>query len=356
MADVHDDDDASTSKEAFLRDSTPLLAEPPSFKHQFRYFLVVWTIKIIIAIRIAYLHFFFPTPETRPTFLRTYSCRPNLPVRVFVPESRLEGSQTPLPLLLDIHEGAFATSDASVDDPFCHSWCKRTGMLVVSLNYRKAPVHRFPVPVHDVAAVARAVIDDKTLNIDKTRIIISGFSAGGNLALTACQLPELKGRIKAAISYFPIVDWSASPPHKWAKRLYTENATEAINTAGHAIDWGYVPAGQDRKSALLSPCYADRDELPKYVCLIGAQHDMLCREARDMIYSLAGEKVPEHEDGWNKGWERGTYKWMLAMGVKHGFTDEFRTRQGQGLEQRKKVRDETYASVHKWLEAKVLVS
>jgi acetyl esterase/lipase len=227
-------------------------------------------------------------------------------------------------------------------------------MVVVSLNCRKAPVSRFPIPVLDIAAVASAVIDDTTLNIDQSRVALAGFSAGGKLALTSCQLPELHGKITAAISYFLIVDWSAPPHTKWAERPHTEKASESLNTAGDALDWAYAPAGQDRKAKLLSPCYAEREELPKWVCLIGAQHDMLCRESRDMIYSLAGEDVPEK--GWDQGWERGTYKWILAMGVRHGFKDEFRKKRSRSSKKRKEVCEEVYASVHKWLETKVFVS
>lgn len=80
---------------------------------------------------------------------------------------------------------------------------------------------------------------------------------------------------------------------------------------------------------------------------------MLCRESRDMIYSLAGEEVPE--SGWDQGWEKAKYKWLLAMGVRHGFTDEFRKKRGRQSEIRKQVCEATYASVHEWLETKVLV-
>ncbi|CAD0097307.1 unnamed protein product [Aureobasidium mustum] len=356
MREVQLDEQAEVllSKTFNSRDSTPLPAELANLSCRLRYFLLVWTVKITIAVQLAYLRLFYPTPEIRPTFTKSYPCRPQLPVRIFVPKSRREGDQSSLPLYISIHGGAFATCDASIDDSFCQSWCERTGMIVASLNYRKAPIYRFPVPVIDVAAVARAVIDDGTLNIDKSRIVMAGFSAGGKLALTSCQLPELRGRITAAISYFPIVDWSAPPHVKWAERLYTEKATESLNTAGPALDWAYVPSGQNRKAKLLSPCYAEREELPKWVCLIGAQHDMLCRESRDMIYSLAGEDVPE--TGWDQGWEKGTYKWVLAMGVRHGFTDEFRKKRGQGSAKRREVCEEVYASVHKWLETKVFTT
>lgn len=63
--------------------------------------------------------------------------------------------------------------------------------------------HQFSVRVLDIAAVARAVIDDDFLHIDRSRVVIAGFSAGTKLALTSSQLPELQGRIRAVVSTSP---------------------------------------------------------------------------------------------------------------------------------------------------------
>jgi len=155
-----------------MRDTTPLPAESASFLRQVRHFFLLWSIKLLVAVQLAYLRICYPTPKTRPTFTRIYSCRPSLEVRVFTPKSRVSGDNSLLPLYLSIHGGAFATCDAGIDDSFCTKWCERTGMVVASLNYRKAPIHRFLVAVLDIAAVARAVIDDESLHIDKSRVII----------------------------------------------------------------------------------------------------------------------------------------------------------------------------------------
>lgn len=316
-----------------------------------KFFFIVWFVKAAIALQLKWIHIFHPSPQTQPTFIKSYSCRPSLHVRFFIPQSYTKGS-SPCPLYISVHEGAFVTCDASIDDSFCKSWCERTGMVVASINYRKAPRHCFPVPMLDVAAVSRAIIDDASLNIDKTRVVMGGFSAGGTLLLSACQLPELRGLVKAAVTFFPMVDWSTNPDFKWSQRLYTEKPSERLHKAGWALDWAFVPSGQDRKEKLLSPSYASRDELPPYVCMVAAQHDLLCRDVRDMIYSLAGEEVPEK--GWDQGWEKGSYKWMLVMGVKHGFTDEFRKRGEKDGVERRRICDETYASIHAWLKEKAL--
>jgi acetyl esterase/lipase len=343
-----------------VRDFTPLPAALAPFWTRMSHFFKLWTVKIIVAINLTIFRILWPSPETDPTFTRKYACRPTLPVRIFLPQIDEEkttidsnSDKSLLPLYLDIHGGGYAIGDAAIDDVFCSKWCNRTGMIVASLNYRKTPLHPFPVAVHDIAAVAGAVIDDESLPIDKSKVIIGGFSAGGNMCLTSTLHPELQGRIKAAVSYYPVVDWS-SPPHvKFATRLYTEKKNETLATIGPSLDWGYVAAGQDRKTKLLSPCYASKEELPPYICIVGAQHDMLCREARDMIYSLAGEKMPEA--GWDEGFEKDNYKWMLIKSVRHGFTDDFRKQKGARTEAKRKICDQIYADIHRWLVEKVLV-
>lgn len=337
-------------------DLEPLPAQAVSLVNFLRHLILIWMIKAMTAFRLAYQDFVNKNTIPKPDLIRVYSCRPFLEVRIFLPKSTngtqgiTDDTKPNPPLYIDIHGGAFATCTAIVDDSFCKAWSQRTGMMVASLNYRKSPIHRFPVPVMDIAALARAVLEDETLQFDRKRVVLGGFSAGGTLALSACQLPELQHRIKAVVSFFPIVDWS-SPPHvKFAERLYKDKASEPINSVGPTLDWAYVAAGQDRRAKLLSPCFAAKEELPEWVSLIGAQHDMLCREARDMIYSLAERKVPE--SGWDHGWESGSYKWMLVKGVRHGFTHTHGAPERMS-EFRNNVCEQTYNSIHAWLEQKV---
>ena len=256
------------------------------------------------------------------------------------------------PLYIDIHGGGFAIGDAEMNDHFASSWCKRTGMIVASLNYRKAPLHPFPTALHDIATAARAVIDDESLSIDESRVVIGGFSAGGNLAFAASLLSELQGMVKAVVSYYPILDFTTTPEEKFAIRLNTEKPTELMGATAPAFNWGYVRIGQDKRDKLLSPCFAAQDELPEFVCMVGAQHDALCREARDMVCSLAGEKLDD--ESWEEGFERENYKWILVKGVRHGFAEGLKPGNPQSAWKREKCA-EVYEEVHGWLQEKVLL-
>lgn len=322
----------------------PLPKDLLPFSHRLNCFIWLWLCKLIASIFFIFRRTFYPSPAaTRPTLLKRYPCRPRLQNRVFFPPNYKAGDL--LPLYLDIHGGGFAFGDPQTDDDFCSSWAKRTGMLVVSLDYCKAPLHPFPEPVHDIAAIARAVIDDEALPVDKTKIVIGGFSAGANLALGASQLPELRGSIKAAVSFYPIVDFGHRQDYKLAMRPYKDGPKDALAESGYWFDWGYVHAGQDRRDPLLSPYYAKKAELPPWICVVAAQYDMLRLEAQEWVHRLAGQQQREDQE---VDFEIGTYKWMLALGMRHGFTHN------TGRDRaRKEARDKScqmiYAEIDTWL-------
>ncbi|KAJ9214127.1 hypothetical protein DTO166G4_4184 [Paecilomyces variotii] len=330
----------------------PLLKVRLPFSHRVNCFIKLWLFKLLASTFFFFRRLFKPPPPwTRPTLTKRYACRPMLETRIFFPPDYHR--QTPsrlLPLYLNIHGGGFAFFDARVDDKFCISWAKRTGMLVVSLNYRKAPLHPFPTPVYDVAAVANAILEDETLPIDKSRVAIGGFSAGANLALGASQLPGLKGVIKAAIPYYPIVDFGHPPNEKLASRPYNNGPKENLENMSWWLDWGYVNVGQNRRDPVLSPIYARKEDLPPWIYMIGAQWDMLRLESQDMIHMLAG--LGEREDQ-EAPFEKGTYKWTLAMGCPHAFTHSSEKDPSKRAI-RKQICEDIYNEAHQWLKKSVL--
>jgi acetyl esterase/lipase len=131
-------------------------------------------------------------PSQCPVLTKPYPIRPHLTNRIFIPPTHKPG-QT-LPLYLNIHDGGFALCNSSFDDKWCAHFCNMYGILVVSLDYCKAPSARFPIPVDDVEELVKAVLSDDSLPIDKGRVVMGGFSTGGNLALSVAQAPDLRGK------------------------------------------------------------------------------------------------------------------------------------------------------------------
>ena len=81
-------------------------------------------------------------------------CRRSLAYRLYRP-----ATPGPHPIVVYFHGGGWVLGDAQSDDPFCRDLCRRSGMVVLSVDYRHAPEHRFPAAAEDGHAALRWVAD-----------------------------------------------------------------------------------------------------------------------------------------------------------------------------------------------------
>lgn len=111
---------------------------------------------------------------------------------VFRPPPINRPSKPLRPLHLDIHGGGFVGGVPEYDAAFAQMIARRTGAVVVCPTHRFAPVHQFPAAHDDIDDVIRYLhqhAEDK-FGADPQLMTVSGFSAGGNLALSVSHLPE----------------------------------------------------------------------------------------------------------------------------------------------------------------------
>lgn len=100
------------------------------------------------------------------------------------------GAAGPRPALVDVHGGAWTYFDRTADGYFDHALAA-SGMVVVALDFRQAPAHRFPAPVADVVAGIRFVkANAARLGVDAARVGLIGGSSGGHLLLLAATRPN----------------------------------------------------------------------------------------------------------------------------------------------------------------------
>lgn len=128
---------------------------------------------------------------------------------VYHPPSQHSQSET-RPLHLNIHGGGFLGGLAEGNAPFCRKVSAETGAVVLSTSYRYAPRYTFPVAHEDVQDVADWLIQngERLWGADPTLMSLSGFSVGGNLALSIAQgLARSEFRVKAAVLFYtPVGD------------------------------------------------------------------------------------------------------------------------------------------------------
>jgi acetyl esterase len=94
-----------------------------------------------------------------------------------------------LPAILFFHGGGWVMGSLEGYDLVSRYLCARAGCVVVVVDYRLAPEHKFPAAIDDAVAAYRWLATDATgLGVDPARIVIAGDSAGGNVAAVAAQL------------------------------------------------------------------------------------------------------------------------------------------------------------------------
>ena len=101
-----------------------------------------------------------------------------LPARLYAPST-----EAALPLLLYLHGGGFTIGSVATHDVLCRELARLSGCMVVSLDYRLAPEHRFPAASNDAwDALQWLASHAETLRADPARLAVGGDSAGGTLA------------------------------------------------------------------------------------------------------------------------------------------------------------------------------
>ncbi len=109
----------------------------------------------------------------------------DIPVRTYWPRDIVDGEA--LAVTIYFHGGGFIAGDLELEDSQCRYLCKYAGLLVISVDYRLAPEHKFPAGLNDCYAVICWVADNaEKLGVDREKIIVAGGSAGGTLSIAVC--------------------------------------------------------------------------------------------------------------------------------------------------------------------------
>ncbi len=192
-----------------------------------------------------------------------------IPVRIYRPTGA-----GPLGLLVFYHGGGFALGGLDSHDALCRRIAAENGLLVVSVDYRLAPEHKFPAAVEDASdALAWVAEHASQLGGDPGRLFVMGDSAGGNLSAVVSLLARDAGgpRIAAQVLVYPVVDIAGSHP---SKDLYPDTAVlprEAMDFYSAAYLRQPADAQDPRVSPLLAP---DLRGLPPALILV-AEYDPL---------------------------------------------------------------------------------
>lgn len=197
----------------------------------------------------------------------------------------------PFPVFVYFHGGGWVIGNLETVDTLCQNIAHESECLVISVDYRLAPEHKFPVPVEDCyAAVEWAAQHASSLNGDGTKLAIGGDSAGGNLAAVVAQQAKQRGGppISFQALIYPATQLGGET------ESYRENGEGYFLTAD-SMQWffrQYLNDEEERKSLLASPLLnEDLAGLPPAL-VITAEFDPLRDEGAMYADKLRQAGVP----------------------------------------------------------------
>ncbi|KAF7964879.1 hypothetical protein HWV62_1951 [Athelia sp. TMB] len=194
----------------------------------------------------------------------------------------------PAAVLVNMHGSGFVIPGLGADRKFCCFVATHSSCTVFDIDYRKAPEHPFPAATEDVEDVVShlTTLPDQ---YDVSNIFLSGFSAGGTLALSVGTTlgPDI---IKDVVAAYPAVDCS---------KQYV--APEKEFSAGFVIPrWmgdlyydAYILPDQSRKDPRVSPLFAAAERFPRHLYLACGRADSLFEPTAMLAQKL---KDAGHQD------------------------------------------------------------
>ena len=218
--------------------------------------------------------------------------------RLYVPDN-LSGDG----VLVYLHGGGWVIGDLNLEDAALRHLTRRSGVRIVSLDYRLAPEHCFPAALDDVECVIDLLASEGVSGIlpAPTRIGFGGASAGANIAIGAALRARDRGKRGPdflMLMYGAYAGGIETPS-------YLQFADGRFGLPRAAMDWFWETYTGGEQSPYSSPLSADLHDLPP-VFLNYAELDILRDDSTKLVDRLqeAGVSVVARE-----------YK-----GAVHGFT------------------------------------
>ncbi|ADX81688.1 alpha/beta hydrolase [Saccharolobus islandicus] len=178
-----------------------------------------------------------------------------------------------LPAVVYYHGGGFVYGNLDTHDSVCRLISKLSNTIVVSVDYRLAPEHKFPTQVYEAYDVVKWLANNGgKLSIDTSKIAVAGDSAGGNLsaAVSILDRDNKDNIVKYQVLIYPVVNMLDSSPS-----IY--NYGDGYFLTYERILWynkQYVKDDNDYYNPLASPVFANPHNLPPAL-VITAEYDPL---------------------------------------------------------------------------------
>lgn len=215
------------------------------------------------------------------------------PLRLYWPVG--SDASRPGPIMLHIHGGGWVLGDPDVYERVCRAYCAAGDCIVVDVDYRRAPEHKYPAAMDDcLTALEWVAANAAALGGDPARIVVSGDSAGGHLAAAVCQQTSVS--VALQLLTYPVM--TASRHADFASRKALGDGSFFLRALDIVrAETEYFSPGDDRESAPASPLLAPAEVLscqPRTI-VITAGLDPLRDEGAAYVEALRGAGADARE-------------------------------------------------------------
>jgi acetyl esterase len=210
----------------------------------------------------------------------------DVPVRVYRPSD-----EDDLPVVVYYHGGGWVLGDLDTHDALCRRLASETECVVVAVDYRRAPDAKFPGAFDDCwAATSHVSQHADELNIDPTRLVVAGDSAGGNLAAAvAIRAAEVGSpAISSQVLIYPVVE------PNFETESYVVHA-EGFGLSRNTMMWfweQYLAGKEDATNPYAVPSVATNLAALSPAHFITAEYDVLLSEGESYAKRLQDAGVP----------------------------------------------------------------
>jgi acetyl esterase len=212
-----------------------------------------------------------------------------LPLRLYRPAPGI------LPIALFIHGGGWTLNDIDTHDALCRRIAKRSGWLLASLDYRRAPEHRHPAALQDAHLAYGWLLENATrLEGDSARMALVGESSGANTATALALLLRDTGAAPPAFQVlaYPLLDVPGRwPSHRERGSGYTLDSPLLRWFVEHNLPLDFDPGDPYRDPYLFPLGAPDLQGLPPALVMT-AEFDPLRDEGIAYAKRLADAGVP----------------------------------------------------------------
>jgi acetyl esterase/lipase len=209
-----------------------------------------------------------------------------IPVRIYRPVP-YPGGEGRLAAVAFFHGGGWVAGDLDTHDVICRILANAARCVVVSVDYRLAPEHRFPAGPDDCYAATVWVANNApALGADPSRLAVAGTSAGGTLAAAvALMARDRRGpRIGFQVLWYPAADAALDTP---SHREYASGSYYLLSRADMEWFWNcYLSSARDRANPYCCPGVAKDLSGLAPALIVTAEYDPLRDEAEEYAARL----------------------------------------------------------------------